>query len=96
ARYPSAEIDSLTKIPAKDDSGWSLSAKFELSLGQTADQSVIPYFAARNFCRDLGNTAVSSCQVSDSTLLRSMGTEFKGMQELLRHSTLRSTLDVYT
>jgi integrase len=31
-----------------------------------------------------------------STLLRSVGTEFKVMQELLRHSTLRSTLDVYT
>jgi hypothetical protein len=26
--------------------------------------------------------------------LRSVGTEFKVMQELLRHSTLRSTLDV--
>jgi len=24
----------------------------------------MPYFAARNFCRDLGSTAVSSCQVS--------------------------------
>jgi hypothetical protein len=31
-----------------------------------------------------------------STLLRSVGTEFKVMQELLRHSTMRSTLDVYT
>ena len=31
-----------------------------------------------------------------STLLRIVGTEFKVMQELLRHSTLRSTLDVYT
>src|ERR1700687_1955694 len=31
-----------------------------------------------------------------STLLRSVGTEFKVMQELFRHSTLRSTLDVYT
>ena len=31
-----------------------------------------------------------------STLLRGVGTEFKVMQELLRHSTLRSTLDVYT
>lgn len=31
-----------------------------------------------------------------STLLRSVGTEFKAMQELLRHSSLRSTLDVYT
>ena len=31
-----------------------------------------------------------------STLLRSLGTVFKVMQELLRHSTLRSTLDVYT
>ena len=31
-----------------------------------------------------------------STLLRSVGTDFKVMQELLRHSTLRSTLDVYT
>jgi hypothetical protein len=29
-------------------------------------------------------------------ILRSVGTEFKVMQELLRHSTLRSTLDVYT
>jgi integrase len=31
-----------------------------------------------------------------STLLRSVGTEFKVMEELLRHSSLRSTLDVYT
>jgi integrase len=31
-----------------------------------------------------------------STLLRSVGTEFKVMQELLRHSSLRSTLEVYT
>jgi integrase len=31
-----------------------------------------------------------------STLLRSVGTEFKEMQELLRHSSFRSTLDVYT
>jgi len=31
-----------------------------------------------------------------STLLRSVGTEFKVMQELLRHSSLRSTLDFYT
>ena len=30
-----------------------------------------------------------------STLLRSVGTEFK-VQELLRHSSFRSTLDVYT
>jgi integrase len=33
---------------------------------------------------------------TSSTLLRSVGTEFKVMQELLRHSTLRSTLDIYT
>lgn len=31
-----------------------------------------------------------------STLLGSVGTESKVMQELLRHSTIRSTLDVYT
>jgi integrase len=31
-----------------------------------------------------------------STLLRSVGTEFKVMQELFRHSSLQSTLDVYT
>ena len=31
-----------------------------------------------------------------STLLRSVGTEFKVMQELLRHSSLRSRLDFYT
>jgi integrase len=29
-------------------------------------------------------------------LLRSVGTEFKVMQELLRHLSLRSTLDIYT
>jgi integrase len=32
---------------------------------------------------------------SYSTLLRSVGTEFKVKQELLRHSSFRSTLDVY-
>jgi integrase len=31
-----------------------------------------------------------------STLLRSTGAELKTMQELLRHSTLRVTLDTYT
>jgi integrase len=31
-----------------------------------------------------------------STLPRSVGTEFKVMQELLRHSSMRSTLDIYT
>lgn len=31
-----------------------------------------------------------------STLLRSVGTELKVMQELLRHSSLRSTIDIYT
>lgn len=31
-----------------------------------------------------------------STLLRSVGAEFKVMQELMRHSSLRSTLSVYT
>jgi site-specific recombinase XerD len=31
-----------------------------------------------------------------STLLRGVGTEFKVMQELLRHSSLRSTLEIYT
>ena len=30
------------------------------------------------------------------TLLRSLGVEFKVMQEPMRHSSLRSTLDVYT
>jgi len=29
-------------------------------------------------------------------LLRSLGVEFKVMQELMRHSSLRSSLDVYT
>ncbi|QNI32764.1 site-specific integrase [Alloacidobacterium dinghuense] len=31
-----------------------------------------------------------------STLLRSVGAEFKVMQELMRHSTLRTTMDIYT
>jgi integrase len=31
-----------------------------------------------------------------STLLHSVGTECKVMQELMRHSSLRSTLDIYT
>ena len=30
-----------------------------------------------------------------ATLLRSVGTEFKVMQELMRHSSLRSALDIY-
>ena len=33
---------------------------------------------------------------SYSSLLRSLGTELKMIQELLRHSSFRSTLDVYT
>jgi len=33
---------------------------------------------------------------SYSSLLRSVGTDLKVMQELLRHSSFRSTLDVYT
>ena len=33
---------------------------------------------------------------SYSSLLRSVGAELKVMQELLRHSSFRSTLDVYT
>jgi integrase len=33
---------------------------------------------------------------SYSTLLRSVGVEFKVMQELMRHSSLRSTLNIYT
>ena len=33
---------------------------------------------------------------SYSTLLRSVGTEFKVMQELLRHPSPRSILDIYT
>jgi integrase len=31
-----------------------------------------------------------------STLLPSVGAEFKVMQEWMRHSTLRTTMDVYT
>jgi integrase len=31
-----------------------------------------------------------------STLLRSVGAEFKVMQELLRHSSPRTTLEIYT
>jgi integrase len=31
-----------------------------------------------------------------STLLRSVGAELKVMQELMRHSSVRSTLNVYT
>ncbi len=30
-----------------------------------------------------------------ATLVRSVGTEFKVMQELMRHSSMRSTLDIY-
>jgi hypothetical protein len=48
---------------------------------------------------DLNARAAKSKPVSMSTystLVRSVGTEFKVMQELLRHSTIRSTLDVYT
>jgi integrase len=37
-----------------------------------------------------------NCGHTYSTLLRSVGTEFKVMQELLRHFSLRSTLDIYT
>ncbi|WP_263368565.1 hypothetical protein [Edaphobacter bradus] len=46
----------------------------------------------------LGSSPWKSRQQSNELPLafRSVGTEFKVMQELLRHSSLRSTLDVYT
>jgi site-specific recombinase XerD len=42
------------------------------------------------------DSAIRHTRHTYSTLLRSVGTEFKVMQELLRHSSFRSTLDVYT
>jgi len=52
-----------------------------------------PRRAAR---RDSKTIRMDTFRHTYSTLLRSVGTEFKVMQELLRHSSLRSTLDVYT
>src|ERR1700680_163762 len=37
---------------------------------QAAVQSAMPYFFARNCCRDLGSGAVSSCQVSNCSRQR--------------------------
>ena len=41
-------------------------------------------------------TASGNVIYVDETLLRSTGAELKIMQELLRHSTIRVTLDTYT
>jgi len=54
--------------------------------------------AVRNLRTDfvLNSTGRHTFRHTHSTLLRSVGTEFKVMQELLRHSSLRSKLDAYT
>ena len=55
-------------------------------------QSGVKRFYGSTFAR----LPIASFRHTYSTLLRSVGTEFKVMQELLRHSSLRSTLDIYT
>jgi integrase len=52
--------------------------------------------AARRDSETVWMAYVPTFRHTFSTLPRSVGTEFKVMQELLRHSSLRSTLDVYT
>ena len=65
-----------------------------------------PYWGAsilRNYVRPVAATLNIQKRIgwhtfrhTYSTLLRSVGAEFKVMQELMRHSTLRTTTDVYT
>ena len=65
-----------------------------------------PYWGAsilRNYIRPVAATLDIQKRIgwhtfrhTYSTLLRSVGAEFKVMQELMRHSTLRTTMDVYT
>jgi integrase len=65
-----------------------------------------PYWGAsilRNYVRPVAATLKIQKRIgwhtfrhTYSTLLRSVGAEFKVMQELMRHSTLRTTMDVYT
>jgi len=65
-----------------------------------------PYWGAsilRNYVRPVAMTLNIQKRIgwhtfrhTYSTLLRSVGAEFKVMQELMRHSTLRTTMDVYT
>ena len=65
-----------------------------------------PYWGAsilRNYVRPVAATLNIQKRIgwhtfrhTYSTLLRSVGAEFKVMQELMRHSTLRTTMDVYT
>ena len=45
---------------------------------------------------DLGKIGWHTFRHSYSTLLRSMGADIKVQQELLRHSTVQSTMNVYT
>jgi len=44
----------------------------------------------------LGNIGWHTFRHSYSTLLRRVGTDIKVQQELLRHSTIQSTMNVYT
>ncbi len=65
-----------------------------------------PYWGAsilRNYVRPVAATLNIQKRIgwhtfrhTYSTLPRSVGAEFKVMQELMRHSTLRTTMDVYT
>jgi integrase len=65
-----------------------------------------PYWGAsilRNYIRPVAESLMIQKRIGwhtfrhmYSTLPRSVGAEFKVMQELMRHSTLRTTMDVYT
>ena len=62
-----------------------------------------PYWGVRKYVRPLAESlniqkriGRHTFQHTFSTRLRSVGAVFKVMQELMRHSTLRTTMDVYT
>ena len=54
------------------------------------------YIKPAAVCAGLGKIGWHTFRHSYSTLLRSMGADIKVQQELLRHSTVQSTMNVYT
>jgi integrase len=96
ARGRSVDLEEDLKFTGLDD--WIFASR--LHKGRR------PYWGAsilRNYVRPVAATLNIQKRIgwhtfhhTYSTLLRSVGAEFKVMQELMRHSTLRTTMDVYT
>jgi site-specific recombinase XerD len=91
-----AEYEEVIRRPKADD--WVFASKQNRGRKPYWGQAILRRYL-RPAARAVGiekRIGWHTFRHSYSSLLRSVGTDLKVMQELLRHSSFRSTLDVYT